>query len=101
MGGYGGPDPGGWPDICMIFGGKRGEGKYSKKRETNEMSQGYRDVTSGYERGGERSSHASIAQGKKEGKIQSKSRNAIVQNKEEKGNQGGKEKEEKNKKRKE
>lgn len=52
MGGYGAPDPGGWPDICMIFGGKRGEGKYSKKRESNEMSQGYRDVTSGYERGG-------------------------------------------------
>lgn len=88
MGGYGpGPGPGGWLDICVILGG-RGE-RGSKKGETNEMSQGYRDVTSGYEREG-RSSHASIAQGKKEGKIRSKSRNAIVQNKEGKGNQGGK-----------
>jgi len=99
VGGYGpGPGPGGWLDICVIFGGKRERG--SKKRETNEMSQEYRDVTSGYERGG-RSSHASIAQGKKEGKIQSKSRNAIVQNLEEKGNQGGKREREKKKKRKE
>jgi hypothetical protein len=74
----------------VILEGREKRGKV-RNEKTNETSQGYRDVTSGYE-WGERSSHASIAQGKKEGKIQSESRNEIVQNKEEKGNQGARRK---------